>query len=554
MADSFTLQNSLQEQSDDYLFQNCQYTYITDSNNSSYNQGGQVILELSGISNSGKYLDTNQSYISIPTVTTLYAVEGSFLNNTPENNFAVSLKNGYTSLISSLQIECTNNSVTSVMQYSNVMMNHTLLTSMSKDDEVNYGASIGFSKDSVLGTSYQATESSIGLGECNNTITSSLFDPTLGYGKSDFNQNKGRLERMKSSSYDPLVTGESVNNLALTGKSYALRDGLAQGKVINYYGIAHLPLNILSDFFAKFPLCKGMFLKITLNLNCNCSSTMTVDAQGRFTSVTSSSQNGQVPYMISPIGEGSGLNIGSATPVTKMELSIGIARNNINSSGTTFGHPTLSSVRAYCCLYDLSPATEQMYLSKQPTKVIKYNDFLSFQTLNIGAGANFNQILTNSIARGRRLIGVPQIASAYNFAGTAGTIAPANSPFSTSPNTTSNTAITNFNVLVSGTNLYQQNLNYSVENFIQEMRKTNSINGGMSLGVSSGLINQLEYESGYRFIVADLSRTPSEASDNISKSIQVIGTNSGNRSIDILWYIQFEREVEIDLQSGSIIA
>ena len=61
MADSFTLQNSLQEQSDDYLFQNRQYTYITDTNNSSYNQGGQVILELSGISNSGKYLDTNQS-------------------------------------------------------------------------------------------------------------------------------------------------------------------------------------------------------------------------------------------------------------------------------------------------------------------------------------------------------------------------------------------------------------------------------------------------------------------------------------------------------------
>ena len=109
MADSFTLGQSLQEHDDDYLFQNRQYTYIKDSNNSSYNQGGQVIIELGRISNSGKYLDTNQSYISIPTVTTLYAVDGNFLNNTPENNFAVSLKNGYTSLISSLQIECTNN-------------------------------------------------------------------------------------------------------------------------------------------------------------------------------------------------------------------------------------------------------------------------------------------------------------------------------------------------------------------------------------------------------------------------------------------------------------
>jgi hypothetical protein len=86
------------------------------------------------------------------------------------------------------------------------------------------------------------------------------------------------------------------------------------------------------------------------------------------------------------------------------------------------------------------------------------------------------------------------------------------------------------------------------------LRKTNSINGGISLGMSSGLINQLDYESGYRFIVSDLSRTPSEASDNVSKSIQVIGTNSGKHSIDIYWFLEFERQVEIDLSSGSLIA
>jgi hypothetical protein len=554
MADSYTVQKSLEEQSDEFLFQSRQYSYITDSNNSSYNQGGQVILELSGISNSGKYLDTNQSYISIPLVTTLYAVTGSFKNDTPENAFAVSLKNGYTSLISSLQVECTNNSVTSVMQYSNVMMNFKNLTEMSVDDTNNYGASIGFQKDDVIGTSYQAAASAQGLGTCNNIIKASAFDPSLGYGKSDFNQNKGRLERMKTSSYDPSQTGESPQSLALTGKSFCQTDGLALGKVINYYTVANLPLAFLADFFMKFPLCKGMYLKIILNLNCNCSSTMTVDANGLFTSVVSSSQNGQVPYMISPINGSNGLNIQTATPVTKMELSIGIARNSINSSGTTYSHPTLSSCRVYCCLYDFSPQAEQMYLSKQSTKTIKYSDFLSFQTLNISAGSNFNQILTNSIARPRRLIGVPQIAAAFNFAGTAGTIAPANSPFSTCPNTTASGPITNYNVLVSGTNLYQQNLNYSVEHFIQELRKTDSVNGGMSLGMSSGLLDQLDYESGYRFLVSDLSRCPSEASDNISRSIQVIGTNSGKYPIDILWFLEFEREVTIDLSSGSLIA
>jgi hypothetical protein len=280
---------------------------------------------------------------------------------------------------------------------------------------------------------------------------------------------------------------------------------------------------------------------------------MNVNDEGQYTSVSSSSQNGQVPYMISPTGEGNGLNLGSANPVKKLELSIAIARNQINSSGQTFSHPSLTSVRAYCCLYDLTPMAESMYLSKVPTKVIKYNDFLSFQTLNIGPGANFNQILTNSIAKGRRLIGVPMISGSSNYAGTAGTIAPMNSPFTSSPNTTSATPITNYNVLLSGTNLYQQNLNYSSEHYIQEIRGQ-SLNGGMSLGMSSGLISQLEYESGYRFIVSDLSRTPSEASDNVSKSVQVIGTNSGKHNIDIHWFLEFSREVEIDIATGSLIA
>jgi hypothetical protein len=94
---------------------------------------------------------------------------------------------------------------------------------------------------------------------------------------------------MKTSSYDPLLSGESMNSLATTGKSYALRDELAAGKIVNFYSIAHLPLNLLSDFFSKLPLVKGAFIKISLNLNCNTKTTMEIDAQGNFTSVNSSS-------------------------------------------------------------------------------------------------------------------------------------------------------------------------------------------------------------------------------------------------------------------------
>ena len=68
--------------------------------------------------------------------------------------------------------------------------------------------------------------------------------------------------------------------------------------------------------------------------------------------------------------------------------------------------------------------------------------------------------------------------------------------------------------------------------------------------MSSGLLSQTDFENGYRFITADLSRKPSEAVD----SIQCIGTNSGLYPIDIFWFVFYEREIEVDIQTGSLIA
>ena len=200
-----------------------------------------------------------------------------------------------------------------------------------------------------------------------------------------------------------------------------------------------------------------------------------------------------------------------------------------------------------------TPSFETLYLSKQPTKVVKYNDFLTFQTLGVTSGTSYNQILSNNISRIRKLVGIPQIAASFNYAGNGGFIAPANSPFSSAPTTTAQGPITNINVLISGTNLYQQNYNYGYEDFLQEIRKTSSINGGGSYGLSSGLISQDDFENGYRFLVHDLSRTQSQATDDIGKSIQVIGTNSGLYPIDITWIVFYEREIEIDLQNGALV-
>ncbi len=552
MADSFALQSSLEQQAQEHLMQNRQFVYIADSNSSSYNQS--LLFDCAGLSNSGKYLDCGQSFITIPLVLTMTATTGNLKNVSGENAFACSLKNGYSNLIHSMNIQCTNNSVVSTMSYSNLPINFTTLTSMSTDDEQNLGDSIGFRKDDVLSQTYKSGSSTQGLGECNNQIAPSVFNPSSGFGLSGTTQNKGRLARMLNTSYDPVITGESLQSVSSSGKNFAQRDTLGVlGKTVNHFITANVPLSVLSDFFKKFPLCKGMYLQITLNLNVGCTTQITID-NGIYTAVSTSSQNNAVPYMISPCGVGSGLDITGTTPATGIELSIAIARNSINKSGITYTHPSLTSCRFYACMFDLSPSSEQAYLSKTGgSKRIVYTDFQTYQTLAIPAGGNFSQILTNGLARGRRVVGFPQISSTANYAGVGSTISTMASPFSSSPCTTAKNPITNYNILLSGSNLYQQNYNYSWEQFQQELRKTNSINGGSSIGLSSGIISQNDFENGYRFLVSDISRSASEATDNVSKSIQVIGTNSGDKAIDIYWCIFYEREIEVDLATGSLI-
>ena len=64
MADEYDIQQSLQDESDDFLMQNRQFAWIADSNNGSYS-GSQVVLDCSGIANSGKYLSCAQSSVHL---------------------------------------------------------------------------------------------------------------------------------------------------------------------------------------------------------------------------------------------------------------------------------------------------------------------------------------------------------------------------------------------------------------------------------------------------------------------------------------------------------
>jgi hypothetical protein len=218
----------------------------------------------------------------------------------------------------------------------------------------------------------------------------------------------------------------------------------------------------------------------------------------------------------------------------------------------------------------MTPAYEEMYLSAVPTKTILYNDILSFSSYTTTPNGVVSQILTNGVSRPRYLLIVPQLAGAINGCakaslgsstytsvtnGLASSVGfPMNSPFSSAPATTGfHAAISSLNILVSGQNIYQSNYMYGFEEWFQEVRGSNSLNGGLPLGLSSGLLSQNDWENGYRYVFVDLSKRMSQANDDISRSIQVSFTNASAYTCDYFFIIGYEKQIQISTSTGALI-
>ena len=561
--DEFSYYNSQQEIKSEFIYSNVQHVYVPDQNSGSY-PNGQVLFDLASLSNSGKYISFAESYIEVPLVMNLNMPSST---GDKENVFACSLKNGFHQLINSMSVEITNCQVVNLTNFSNLDINYRILSTCSREDELNFLPSINFAKDTAESIYYSDVSGSTGLGESNNIIKQNLWDSANGWGAKGWNTNAGRLQRQLNTSFDPVDSPFGSANTRLTsetsvkavGKNYAIKGTVDT----TWYILATIPLKIIHDVFKKIPLTKGMYMRLILNLNTQCQSTVTISSS-RFTGYTTTSLNNVFPCMLSPIGTGEGLVLASGTGAT---VSLGIAKS-FNTT-TSYSHPVLSSCRFYAKVLEMTPTAEEMYLSAVPTKTILYNDILSFQTFGTAAGGSISQILTNGISRPRYLLIVPQMAATINgsakasltstFVGatngfTAALGSPMNSPFSSSPATTApQAAISNLNILVSGQNIYQSNYQYGFEQFLQEVRGSNALNGGVPLGLTSGLLSQNDWENGYRYIYIDLSRRVSQANDDISRSIQVIFTNSATYAMDYYYVIGYEKQLQISTSTGSLI-
>jgi hypothetical protein len=115
---------------------------------------------------------------------------------------------------------------------------------------------------------------------------------------------------------------------------------------------------------------------------------------------------------------------------------------------------------------------------------------------------------------------------------------------------TSSSFIQNFNVVISGQNAIYNTEKYNFEQFVNQLQGVNSVNGGQTDGLCSGLIDQLGFEMEYCYYYVDVSRMlPVE--ESVPKSVQIIGQNASVKTMDYICFIEYGVDVSLDILTGA---
>ena len=526
---------------------------------------------------------------------------------TTSADYCVGLKNWFGQIIHSFTLDYNGTTIIQQTPYINMWNSFKLMTSLSLDDVNTQGATIGFYPDDPLAWSFcpatslggviDADVSVLGQGVSNN---SNFLNPGAQV-NNEFNEyrrnrgNEGFLKRQQLINFDKdanagtVTYGSMINTNALSNcwKSYiSTKINSDAGNnaigthttsstfgVIQYSVIATVYLKHIHSFFNMCPLLKGVFMKMTMNLNNTTSEIETniTNALGNYMKCTSVSNpiGGVNPILIaggsvddSEIVNGgrslfgSTITSGDITNNYSVNVSVGATclNNTIKSANTRIEGGNLSkSIYLYVPAYTFNPVFEQAYLSS-PVKPIKYTDIYQYQVLNVNAGGTFTNLLTNGIANVKSILVLPFYSSSGNVLnngfidGTPVYQSPFD-PAGTGP-TSPLCWLTNFNVQVSGQNAIYNMERYNFEQFNNQLYGQNAVNGGLTDGITSGLIDRQAFDMEYCYYYVNIERMlPVEQS--VPKSIQVLGQNMSSRALDLWCFIEYGNEVSVDILTGA---
>jgi len=537
-------------------------SYVVDQQNGAYSN--QISWDMSSIVNQQSWMSLQESYILMPFSTTLAKGTAVLTGPSKFTQNRVSLKNNFINFVDSLQLFVNGEQLIDQTSFSNMAINVLDMLSMSQDDLKVEGSSLNIFPDTTNSIRYKKSAGVNGDGYSNNQFLTSANLTTLT--NADYSSmNNGLAQRNlttggfypQDTTMPPTITSSNVTNTLAPYFSEANDNSLAVESSWNY--VICLPLARLSDLLSKYPLVKGSQIRLVLNFNAG-TTTITTDttatnANLKMTSYSASAGNTNPVLFssnyINPITSTG--TAGTLTLTTRIQTS---AVPLTLATTAQKGYSALPNCRVYVPTYKINPTYEERILSNRVQK-IRYYDWYQQPIINVSNGASFSQVLTTALPNVQALIMLPFQNGSYdtpsanqlyvNFRGSQ-----FQSCFDTAPSTTlpnGMLAFQNFNVSVSGINIFNQNQNFAYDNWMQEVKKI-GLNGGLSRELSSGLIDLTTWNWS-PYVICDLSRRDENA-DKTYQSVVVSGQNNSGVAVDYYCFIAFEKEIEIDVLSGAV--
>lgn len=495
-------QSSENQDSPDEVFLQKQLLYQLDTNGSSDYSRNEVEFNTTSWSNSGKFLNLREGFALIPLV---FSVKSN--NHDIPDDFELKLKSDNLNIINSFMCDYNNENVVQanpeIAPYLQFLKNTT-----SSFDDTKLMAHTG-----LRDTTQYKWEYSSGNG---TYFEDTEFDkiPT------PFYRNDNQKE---------LLLGD-VNEK--TGINYCyINPSTTPGdkKERFYYYNCFIRLKDL-PFMDSMVLSRGSNIRMLFTLN---QLEMVIANDGSITQ-SINKKGSSTPFLLKLDDVMTMIpNIGD-----NLTVSCNVAKTT-NSKNHAF-----SQARLYAPAYTLSPEVKKSF-EVSPQRHLIYNDVHMNHIRRVPAGQSFNYLVSNAISRLKRLIIVPYLSEN----GTIGWDS-VSSPFTEdglchpAPCT-----IQDFNVSVSGVNMYSTNKKFKFESYLDELNCQFGVEGGIEDGVRTGLFGLQDYESNQGYIVVDLSRK-SEPDETVPVSIEISGVNKGAKDLEFLCYMEIEKDIKIDCITG----
>jgi len=535
MADSYEILSSQVPQEHSYDMKLKSHVRIADTNAGSY-PSSQINFTCSDVTADSEFVSTPQTNLEFNYKASVISSE-NLAEGAKQAAFFVALKKSYCDLYNGMSCKFNETNIISFSDLSNCEVDFKILSTFSQDDLVTKAKTINWSKNNIDSYTYQGASGLNGIGECSNTLSVATENFTADL---PVQQNKGLVERMKQTGFSV----RSRENALYTDQSKidaSSRSNMVytSEKVWTYNILAILPLRYLHDLFAKLPLIRNPYFVFTFQIHSG-TTTIDIDATGLKMTATANNQFDYNPIMVSKLKD-------AVTPETTKETSITI-KYNIDKSK-----------KAYLdfCTYKFTEEGEERYLNKmgKSTPVSFLDTYTIAKEFPDNSPIRF--LCHQGLSKVRSFLLITQAnnnAQATPSSTQNSTISVNNSPFVAGQNLRG-ISYTNMNLMINGKPHYQDgNREFTYQMYQNELISAKSINGGLTNGLSSGLISEEDFLSGiYNFVYIDLSRKE-QSDDDVVKSIQFNATNNGLcKNLLLRAFINFEQTINVNVDTGQLV-